>query len=514
MNRDELVGSRIVDLVPPEAREEALRKFEQLRSGEIDHMADVRYRGDGTAVPVTVRVSHFSYFGEPALLFHVTDVTDQHELEEQLRRSQKMEAVGRLAGGIAHDFNNSLTAILGYTELCEAGLAADAEMRQDLLRIQRAGEDAAKLVSQLLAFSRQQVLNPRVLNLNDVVANVVKLCRRTLGEDVRVVSRTSSALRKIKVDQGQFEQVVLNLAVNARDAMPDGGELLIETGNVTLDEEEVTEQVVIAPGQYVSLTMTDTGCGMDGEVLSRIFDPFFSTKGAEKGTGLGLSTAYGIIKQSGGFIVVSSEVGKGTAVRVLVPATDDQARESSPDGVGRDNVEGVTILLTEDNEAVRELSRTVLEDRGYRVLVAKSAEEALMIWSQNSEMVDLLLTDLILTGLDGLSMTREILEQSPDTRALLMTGHSRDARFNPDALIEGVTVMHKPFTPAGLEKAVARALSEPAFLTDVRSERPQMSGDARLATEGDAGVSRIRRGGRGERNTADSGSCGLAVEDW
>jgi two-component system cell cycle sensor histidine kinase/response regulator CckA len=458
MSRDELIGSKIMDLAPQESRGEALESFEQLRNGDTDHVESVFYTGSGEPVPVSVRVSHFSYFGEPALLLHVTDVTQQRELEEQLRKSQKMEAIGRLAGGIAHDFNNSLTAILGYTELCQAALAPGDAMRDDLVRIQRAGEDAATLVSKLLAFSRQQVLEPRVLSMNDVVSNVAELCRRTIGEDVRLVTRPRSNLNRVKIDQGQFEQVILNLAVNSRDAMPDGGEILIATENITLDRDEVTEEVVIPAGRYVSLTVADTGCGIDEEVRSQIFDPFFSTKAEEKGTGLGLSTVYGIVKQSGGFIVVDSEKGKGTTVRILVPATADQVRERPLRSDVPDPTHDVTILLTEDNEIVRELSRTVLEDKGYRVLVAESAEEALLTWSQNREVINLLLTDVILTGLDGLTMTRKILEQRPGTRALLMTGHSREARFNPNALIDGVSVLRKPFTPAGLEKAVARAL--------------------------------------------------------
>ncbi|MFQ5527651.1 MAG: ATP-binding protein [Thermoanaerobaculia bacterium] len=463
MAREKLIGLNVEDLVPPAERAASIEKFKALVAGKIHQVEGFSYTADGEAIPVSVRASHLRYRGKHALLFHVSDLTEQRVLQEQLRQSQKMEAIGRLAGGIAHDFNNLLTAILGYSDLCASVLGADHEVYKDMIEVQNAGEQAAKLTRQLLAYSRQQVLAPRVLDLNEVVENMERLCVRTIGEDVKLVTRLSPALKKVRVDEGQLEQVILNLNLNSRDAMPEGGEISIATENVFLEDESLREHVAVSPGHYVSLTVSDSGCGMSPEVKSRAFDPFFTTKEPDKGTGLGLSTVYGIIKQSGGYIWVESEIDRGTHVEILLPATEERIQQAPVLPPVEELCAGdKTILLTEDNRIVRELSKKILEEKGYRVWAVETAEEALSICNDNQEQIDLLVTDLVLTGLDGLSMTRQILESRPGTRALLMSGHSKEARFNPDALIEGTSFLQKPFTPAGLERAVAGALQEPA----------------------------------------------------
>ncbi len=461
LRREELIGRNFADLVPPEERSEALERFADLASGKVDQIDGSSYTSDGRSIPVSMRVSRFSYLGRPALLFHVSDITGQCELENRLRQSQRMEAIGRLAGGIAHDFNNLLTAILSYAQLGIKALAPDHEVQTDLIQIQRAGEHAADLTRQLLAFSRQQVLQPKVQGLNKLVADTESLLRRTIGEDVKIVTELDPLLESVKVDGGQIEQVLLNLAVNARDAMPAGGELFIETRNVVLDDEYAADHVPIEPGAYVALTVTDTGCGMSDEVRGQIFEPFFTTKAPDEGTGLGLSTVYGIVKQTGGYIWVNSDLGIGTVIDIFLPPVEVELEENRAEtsidaAAGPDQ----TILLTEDNQMVRQLSEQVLEGLGYRVLAAKDAEEALRIHASHAGEIDLLLTDLVLPGKDGLTLTRMILAENPAMKALLMTGYSSKARFNPDSLLEGTSFLQKPFTPIGLQRAVNRALQE------------------------------------------------------
>lgn len=463
MNKEELIGLQVEDLVPPEIRGEALELFGRLVNGEVRHFESFAYTKEGESVPVSVRVRRTDYRDGQAVLFHVTDLSEQRSLERQLLQSQKMEAVGHMAGGVAHDFNNLLTAILGFTELCMASLGEDHELHADLLEVQKAGEQGARLTGQLLAYSRQQVLTPRVLDLNEVVVKVEKLLRRTIGEDVRLAARLGDDLDKVRVDESQLVQVILNLAVNSRDAMPNGGELVIQTRDLVLDRYSPRRDFVIPPGEYVSLVVTDTGCGMSAEVCDRAFDPFFTTKESGKGTGLGLSTVFGIIKQSGGYIWLESVVGQGTTVHVLLPSAGETSEMESPPPVSASvEASDQTILLTEDNPVIRGLTRRVLEETGYRVIATESAEEALRFCAASDETIDLLVTDLVLTGEDGLSLTRKVIEARPGTRVLLMSGHSREARFNPDALLDGVPFLQKPFTPDDLRTAVSEALSETA----------------------------------------------------
>ena len=461
MSKEELVGLPVEALVPAEIREKALEMFSRLVSGEVRHFEGFARAKDGESVPVSIRVRRTDYQGQQALLFHVTDLSEQRSLERQLLQSQKMEAIGHMAGGVAHDFNNLLTAILGFTELCMESLGDDHELHADLLEVQKAGQQGARLTGQLLAYSRQQVLTPRVLDLNEVVVKVEKLLRRTIGADVKLTTRMGAELDKVKVDESQLVQVILNLAVNSRDAMPTGGELVIKTRALTLGRHSPRRGFVIPPGDYVSLAFADTGCGMSAEVCDRAFDPFFTTKESGKGTGLGLSTVFGIVKQSGGYIWLESDVGHGTTVHVLLPSAGQTSEKEPPQPVSVPvEADGQTILLTEDNPVIRGLTQRVLEETGYRVIATESAEEALGFCATSDENVDLLVTDLVLTGEDGLSLARKVIEARPDARVLLMSGHSREARFNPDALLDGVPFLQKPFTPDGLRVAVFEALRE------------------------------------------------------
>lgn len=463
MTKSELIGLSVEDLVPPENREKALEHFNRLVSGELQRVEGFSYTKDGESVPVSVRVRRFEYRGEPAMLFHVTDLTEQRSLERQLLQSQKMEAIGHMAGGVAHDFNNLLTAILGFTELCMSSLGEEHELHADLVEVQKAGKQGARLTRQLLAYSRQQVLTPRVLDLNEVVEKVEKLLRRTIGEDIRMTTRLSAELHKVKVDESQLVQVILNLVLNSRDAMPVGGDIVIETLNLSLQRDSPRRGFVVPAGEYVSLALVDTGQGMSTDVCDRAFDPFFTTKETGKGTGLGLSTVYGIVKQSGGFIWLDSIVGRGTTVQVLLPSAGRTSQKAQPQPTTVPvQADDQTILLTEDNPVIRRLAQRVLEESGYRVLAAGSAEDALRFSAERREKIHLLVTDLVLTGEDGLSLARKVIECRPGTRVLLMSGHSREARFNPAALLDGIPFLQKPFTPDGLRAAVADALQESA----------------------------------------------------
>ena len=371
------------------------------------------------------------------------DVTERMHLEEQLRNAQQLEAIGRLAGGVAHDFNNILSIIMGHGELLLAG--ADQEARNGLEQIRRAADRAASLTQQLLAFSRKQVLQPKVLDLNEAVADVQKMLARVIGEDIQLVAGLHPSLMSVKVDPGQVEQVLMNLAVNARDAMPHGGKLVMETSNIEVDAE-YGRALELAAGRYVRLKVIDTGHGMDVKTLSHIFEPFFTTKARGKGTGLGLATVYGIVKQSGGSIQVRSEVGRGTEFRVYFPGEEDRPRKAPP-RIGADNVAGgtETILIVEDEPDLRELTRIFLEGYGYRVLVASSAEEAIEVAEKFRDSVDLLLTDVIMPGLSGRQLAETMLRKRPQIRVVYMTGYTDDMVVQHKVLEPGVKLLQKPF---------------------------------------------------------------------
>jgi PAS domain S-box-containing protein len=388
------------------------------------------------------------------------DVTHERQVEEQLRQAQKMEIAGRLAGGVAHDFNNLLTVIMGRGELMVRRLAAGDPLHRDVELIQETAKRAAGLTRQLLVFSRKQVLTPRVLDLNAIVANMTRMLQRLIGEDIELVTVPGEGLGRVKTDAGQIEQVVLNLAVNARDAMPRGGRITITTSNVELDEAEAREAGV-KPGPYVQLTLSDTGCGIAPEIKSHIFEPFFTTKGPEKGTGLGLSTVYGIITQSLGGIVVDSEPGCGATFKVYLPrieaevaAAESAATSAAPAG-GRG-----TILLVEDEQEVRGLARDILASCGYTVIEARHGVDALAVAARHEGPIDLLLTDVIMPQMGGRELAERLHAARPETKVLFMSGYSDAGLGEHHAWARQTAFLEKPFSSHGLAEKVAAVLAD------------------------------------------------------
>jgi two-component system cell cycle sensor histidine kinase/response regulator CckA len=389
----------------------------------------------------------------------IEDITERKTLAEQLRQSQKLEAIGMLAGGIAHDFNNLLTAITGYSDLTLWRLREEDPLHRNISEVKKAAERAAALTRQLLAFSRKQVLQPKTLDLNGVVSDLEKMLRRLIGEDVELRTVLEPELGSVRADPGQIEQVLMNLAVNARDAMPHGGKLTIETENVYLDDEYVSRHIAVHPGSYVMLAVSDTGTGMDEQTRARIFEPFFTTKGIGRGTGLGLSTVYGIVKQSGGSIWVYSEVGRGTTFKVYLPRVDESAQEYKQSAEVRESVQGTeTVLLAEDEEIVRELAREVLEAYGYQVLVATNGGSALLICERHKEPIHLLVTDVVMPEMSGRELADRLSQLRPEMKVLYMSGYTDNAIVHQGVLDEGANFIQKPFAPNALARKVREVL--------------------------------------------------------
>jgi PAS domain S-box-containing protein len=432
-----------------------------LRSGAEVHVAeDVFWRADGASVPV----EYWSYpmRRDGALVGAVVtflDITGKKRLEAQLLQSQRMESVGRLAGGVAHDFNNLLTVITGYGELLMRDLEPGHPGLARVEQIGKAAERAATLTRQLLAFSRKQVLEPRVLDLEAVVADVEQMLRRLIGEDVQFVTVSGGGLGRVRADPGQIEQVIVNLAVNARDAMPKGGKLILETRNVELDESYVRHRPDARLGRHVVLAVSDTGQGMSAETLAHAFEPFFTTKEAGKGTGLGLATVYGIVRQSGGHVTIYSEPGRGTTCKVYLPRVgeehDDDAA-AAPAGAASGGTE--TILLVEDEAPVRALAREILESAGYQVLEGATPEEALALASSHAGPIHLLLSDVILPRLSGRRLAEALRFSRPETRVLFTSGYTDDAISHHGILEPGVHFLQKPFTGDALLRKVREVL--------------------------------------------------------
>ncbi len=384
------------------------------------------------------------------------------QAQDQFRQAQKMEAVGRLAGGVAHDFNNLLTAITGYSDLLMRSLPEGDRRRSDLEQIKHAADRAARLTRQLLAFSRRQVLQPRVLDLNIVITDVEKMLRRVIGEDIDLLVIPGSGLGRVKADPGQLDQVILNLAVNARDAMPQGGKLTIETADVELDGAHGQQHVAAQPGPYVMLAVSDTGCGMDAETRSHLFEPFFTTKEVGKGTGLGLATVYGIVTQSGGTVSVYSEPGRGTTFKLYLPCVEEAVEWPVPAASPVPLVEGSeTILVVEDEEAVRSLARMVLERKGYTVLEACHGVEALRISERHQGPIALMLTDLIMPELGGRELAGRLAAVRPDTKILYMSGYTDNGIVHQGVLDARTAFLSKPFTPDALARKVREVLDAP-----------------------------------------------------
>jgi PAS domain S-box-containing protein len=413
---------------------------------------------DGRVIEVLVRSNLVVSGGVRARLALLEDLTDRHNLEAQLRQAQKMDAVGQLAGGVAHDFNNLLTAILGYCELLMESIAADDARRADVAEIQRAGIAAASLTSQLLAFSRKQVIEPTVLDFNTVVAETGRLLKRVIGEDVQLELKLNPALGRVKADGGQMGQVLMNLAVNARDAMPRGGKLTIETENVTLDEAYAGTHLSVVPGPHVMLAVSDTGTGMSPEVQARLFEPFFTTKEQGKGTGLGLASVYGIVKQSGGSIWVYSEIGHGTTFKVYLPAVEVEEVQVRPRVAPVAAALPATILIVEDNPPLEVIARRVLQRSGYTVLSATSADEAVRTSRAHVGPIHLLLSDVVMPGQSGPALAAQLTAERPGMRVLHMSGYTDDAIVRHGTIAGTTAFLQKPFTPAGLCRKVREIL--------------------------------------------------------
>ena len=387
------------------------------------------------------------------------DVTERRTLEDQYQQAQKMEAVGQLAAGVAHDFNNLLTVILGFCELLLPDFDPADRRHADIAEIQKAGMRAARLTRQLLAFSRKEVVEPKLLDLNAIVADIRMLLDRLIGEDVRIVLGTGDALAPVLCDQGQVEQIIVNLAVNARDAMPSGGTLTIETANVTLDEDAANTHAGLKAGRYVALTVTDTGTGMSPEVQARLFEPFFTTKGIGKGTGLGLATIHGIVSRCGGSLNVRSEVGQGTSFTVYFLPADAAGRVvAAPAPVVRARAGAQTVLVVEDEEGLRRLTRRLLVRQGYTVLVAANADEASVVFEENPS-IDLLLTDVVMPGASGPELVTRLVERRPTLKVLYMSGYTDDAIVHHGVLDPGIAFLHKPFTSESLGLKIREVLS-------------------------------------------------------
>lgn len=388
----------------------------------------------------------------------VEDVTERKQLEEQLLQSQKMEAIGTLAGGIAHDFNNLLTAIIGYSQLAGARLREGEPLYKEIEEIRKAGTRAADLTGQLLAFSRKQVLQPKLINLNVIVTNFNHMIRRVIGEDIELVCSLDGELRQIKADPGRIEQVLMNLAVNARDAMPTGGKLIIETANTILDEDYARLHFDVIPGPHVMLAVSDTGCGMDAETQSHMFDPFYTTKDLGRGTGLGLSTVFGIVKQSGGDIWVYSERGRGTTIKVYLPCAKADENEEYQELHQVASTGTETVLLVEDHVQVRSLAATVLRECGYEVLEASGGDEALHIAQGFAGTIHLLLTDVVMPNMGGKDLAEQIKRIRPETKILFASGYTGDAVLLHGVVEARAAFIQKPFTPNALANKVRQVL--------------------------------------------------------
>jgi len=434
-------------------------------------------RRDGA--PITVRCTgrrvKEEHLGVPCFDVFAEDVTERRILERQLQMAGKMEAVGRLSGGIAHDFNNLLGVIIGYSQVLKRRLDPGSALLEHAEEIEKAGQRAASLTRQLLAFSRQQILTPAVLNMNDLILDMAKMLPRLLGEDVAVSTSLYADLGMVKADQGQIEQVIMNLAVNARDAMPQGGKLLIETANVELDQAYAWQHPGAKPGHYVMLALTDSGIGIDAETLAHIFEPFFTTKELGKGTGLGLATVYGVVKQSGGYIWVDSKPGQGASFQIFLPRIEETATTVAVTTPLAQTTGGSeTILLVEDAESLRKLTRSFLESHGFRVLVAQNGEEAMEVEARHSAKIDLLLTDVVMPGMNGRVLSEKLQPKQPAMRVLYMSGYTDSFIAGHGVLERGTVLLNKPFTEDALIGKVREVLDR---------ERPQEAGQELMSLQ-------------------------------
>jgi two-component system, cell cycle sensor histidine kinase and response regulator CckA len=456
---EEFEQMSVLEIRPQEQREKAFTYLRELEADAEEHEFWLHQAKNGRTFEVETISHELMYAGRRVRLVATQDISERRQLEGQLRQAQKMEAVGRLAGGVAHDFNNLLMVIKGHTELLLNALEPAEQITKKIAQIDRAADRATALTRQLLAFSRMQVLQPQVINLNSIIEEMGKLLPRLIGEDIELVIRTDEDLGTVRADASQMEQVVMNLAVNARDAMPNGGKLVIETANAELDHGYMASHPLMNPGPYIQLVVTDSGTGMDAETQAHIFEPFFTTKEKGKGTGLGLATVYGIVKQSGGFIWVYSELGKGTSFKIYLPRVgqvEDRvgvttASTALPMG-------SETVLLTEDEQDVREITREFLESGGYQVVEAKDGTEAKRLAAQHRGKIQLLVTDMVMPGMTGQELAVQLQVEHPGLCVVFMSGYSEHAATEMANADPSVRLLTKPFSRAALLRTVGEIL--------------------------------------------------------
>jgi two-component system, cell cycle sensor histidine kinase and response regulator CckA len=443
------------------AEDQARLMEEFRRTGRMDGIEVQWKRKDGRAITVRISGRAVSSADEPADVLEAIaeDITERRVLEDQFRQAQKMEAVGRLAGGVAHDFNNLLMVIGGYTEVLLAQLEENHPLQVKAQAIQQAADRATTLTRQLLAFSRKQLLELKVVDVNTIVGDMERLLRPLIGENVELVTKLASDVGRTRADAGQLEQVLMNLVVNSKDAMPGGGRIVIQTQNVTLDDSYRRERTFIRPGNYVVLSVTDNGAGMSKETQSRIFEPFFTTKEKGKGTGLGLSTVYGIVKQSGGYVMVQSEPQSGTTFNIYLPRVDEALEAHGAAPVSRSAAGGSeTVLLVEDEESVRQLVRETLVGKGYQVLEAESGQAGLDAAAAHKGIIHLVITDVVMPGMSGRELAQHVVEARPQTKVLYLSGYTEDAIVSEGTIESGKAFLQKPFTLQNLCRKVREVL--------------------------------------------------------
>ncbi|MFZ0546312.1 MAG: response regulator [Candidatus Promineifilaceae bacterium] len=458
---DTYIGRTLLELIHPDdvqANTTLLAQLVQQPGSEFASQFRLQHQDGSWHWVEAIATNMLAEPGIHAIISNLRDVTERKNLQAQILQIQKMEAIGKLTAGIAHDFNNMLTVINSYAELLQMQLPESDPLRHMADRILEGGENAANMVRQLLVFSRKQTISPQVLGLNDIVIKLEKMLDRVIGDHIKMSTVLDPDLKPIKADSTQVEQVIINLAVNARDAMPSGGNLVIETANIFLDDDFASTHIDMQPGSYCMLAISDTGTGMTDEVKSHIFEPFFTTKGEGKGTGLGLATVYGIVKQSKGNILVYSEVNQGTRIEIYFPSVEETEKPAPQrENVVKQLTGGEVILLAEDNDGVRVLTKEILEELGYTVLVAEDGQVALELVAQHEGHIDLLLTDVVMPGINGRELAAHLLQSRPTLKVLLMSGYSREKIGD-----QGFTapLLQKPYTPQELAQWVRKILDE------------------------------------------------------